>query len=118
MDCSKLQSDSIAYHSGNLTDDQAQSVGQHLAHCDACLTDARDTQSTLAPLKAIDDITPSDHVWNRIEGSIAPTVPARRAGSLRPLVSFAAAASLLVAALSFVFVATVPRQSHAATVSL
>ncbi len=118
MDCSKVQSDSIAYHSGNLTDDQAQSVGQHLAQCETCLADARDTQSTLALLKAVDDITPSDSVWNRIETSIAPAVPARRAGSLRPLVTFAAAASLLVAALSFVFVATIPRQSHAATVSL
>lgn len=117
MDCSKAQTDSIAYHSGNLTDDQAQSVGQHLAQCETCMADARDTQSTLALLKAIDDVTPSTDVWTGIQSNTAPA-PLRRAGSLRPIMRFAAAASLLVAALSFVYLATVPRATHAATVSL
>jgi ferric-dicitrate binding protein FerR (iron transport regulator) len=81
------------------------------------MADARDAQSALALLKAIDDVTPSESVWTRIESNIAP-IPARRAGGLRPILRFAAAASFLVAALSFIFVATVPRPTHAATVSL
>ncbi len=118
MDCSKVRAEVPAYQSGNLADADAERVGQHLAQCEACMADARDDQSALALLKALPEITACDDVWRNLARETAPkAVPTRRAGALLGLIRLAAAASLLVAALSFVFIATVPRPTHAADVS-
>ncbi len=120
MDCRTVKSESVAYQSGNLTGGAAEDIGKHLADCADCATDARNAASTLSLLKTLDDITPNANVWLNVQREVGRTAPvlSRRSGLIHGLLRFAAAASVLVAAISFIFVASVTRPSHAATVSV
>ncbi|MBI2932557.1 MAG: FecR domain-containing protein [Planctomycetes bacterium] len=117
MDCREIQANVPAYQSGELPEDLAAAVGRHLAQCPACMTDARKAQTTLALLKTIDDITPSEAVWQNLKREITRAASTPGTGSLRALLRFAAAASILVAAFSFLFVAMLMRPTHAATIA-
>lgn len=68
-------------------------------------TEVANIQSALALLRSLPEVEPSPETWKRIESKLPPRRPAVFKFWLRA----AAAASILVAALSFAVVATMPR---------
>lgn len=68
-------------------------------------TEVANIQSALSLLKALPDLEPSPETWNRI----ATRLPARKPAAFKFWLRAAAAASIMVAALSFAVVANMPR---------
>jgi ferric-dicitrate binding protein FerR (iron transport regulator) len=119
MDCRQAQNHLPAYQSGDLAAETAEAVGAHVATCEACKAEARDTQSVLSLLDSLPDISPAPTVWENVSNAIdRDAVPATRSRgrSFSMILRIAAAASLLVAAVSFMYVALASR-APVATVS-
>lgn len=85
----------------------------HLETCTQCRVEVEETRSVLSLLNTLPEIEPAPEVWTRIRSEIYP----RRVGVLRFWLRVAAAASVAVAILSFVFIFTRPTDRLAATVS-
>lgn len=121
MDCSQVREDIPAHFSGDLPRAELEAIGAHLATCDACMAEARAHQSSISLLKALPEISPSDDFRTRLFDAI-DREPARvKRTPIHPKfalwIRFAAAASVLVAAVSFIYVGLVTRSLPAATVS-
>lgn len=76
-----------------------------MGSCPLCAKDLRVTRATLQLLQVLPEIEPSPEAWTRISANL----PVRRAAVVRSWVRYAAAASILVAVLSFAAVLTMPR---------
>jgi len=116
MDCSGIREHLPAYRTGDLDERNTLEVGSHLQACPACMADACAEESAFALLRSIAEIKPSRRVWERISTEIGG-VPSRRRYLLSVPLRIAAAASVLVAVLSFYFVMTTLRPARVATVA-
>jgi ferric-dicitrate binding protein FerR (iron transport regulator) len=115
MNCDQAKSDIVAFRSGNLAADESAAIARHLSECADCRVADREEQSALALFRSAGDFAPSDRVWGNIRSEIGSR-PATR--SFRTLLGVAAAAAILVAALSFAYMATMRPPTLAATVSV
>lgn len=97
MDCAGIRDLAHEYLKGWCEPSQARTIESHLAGCAGCRNDLEETRSRLALLQALPEIETSPETWKKIEAAIAP----RRAAGFRVSIRVAAAAGLLVAALSF-----------------
>jgi ferric-dicitrate binding protein FerR (iron transport regulator) len=100
MDCAGIRERQHEYLRGWLEADEASAVERHTAGCDACQAEAKTTRSALTLLDTLPELTPDPETWTRLEAKISPKNPKVFRFWLRT----AAAASILVAALSFAVV--------------
>src|SRR5262245_48819203 len=116
MDCSSVRAALPAYLSGDLQPSESLDAGAHLAQCSDCMNEVRDTQSALSLLKSLPDITPAPNTWSLLSDRL-DLEPARSkpAMATRAFLKLSAAASILVAALSFLAVGVATRAVPAAT---
>lgn len=99
MNCQGIREVSYEYLKGWLSPNDAEAVEAHLAACPACMADTRSADSSLALLKTLPEIEALPETWNKIEARLA--VPAPKTRVFRFWLRVAAAASILVAVLSF-----------------
>src|SRR5438552_16422259 len=92
------------YLKGWLEPREAQAVRSHLDGCPACSQEYQRTRSSLALLEILPDIEATPETWNRIESSL----PRRKPAVFKFWLRTAAAASILVAAASYILLATMP----------
>ncbi len=109
MNCDGIRTATHEYLKGWLEPREAQAVRSHLDGCTACSQEYRSAESSLALLETLlenlPEIEATPETWKRIESSIPPRKPAVFKFWLRT----AAAASILVAAASFILLASMPR---------
>lgn len=111
--CDGIRVNLTARRTGDLDPRNTAEVDAHLRGCAACSAEAQSEQSVLSLLQTVDDITPSPRVWQRLDRE---TRGLRKLSLTGPL-KFAAAAGILAAAFSFVFVAKALRPAGVATVA-
>jgi len=116
MECSAIQEHLPAYRTGDLDERNTFEVGSHLQACAACMADACAEESTVALLSSIAEIKPSRRVWDNVRREIGGGAARRRLVLTLPL-KVAAAASVLVAVVSFYFVMATLRPARVATVA-
>ncbi|MBI4563604.1 MAG: FecR domain-containing protein [Planctomycetes bacterium] len=108
-DCAFVRSNLYLYRAGEMGEEESVALGAHLAGCPECMGEARADQSSLSLLNVIDEIIPNPDIWNRIAIEVerdASAVRPRRQGRVLSLsLRVAAAASILAAVFSFIFVA-------------
>ena len=105
MNCDGIRESANEYLKGWLEPREAQVVRQHLETCPDCSADLRITRTRLALLETLPEIEPAPETWTRIEAQLAP----RRKPLFKFWLRVAAAASILVAAASYLMLATMPR---------
>ncbi|HXX92255.1 MAG TPA: FecR domain-containing protein, partial [Planctomycetota bacterium] len=110
MNCDGIRARAHEYLKGWLEPGEAHAVQSHLDGCPACSDDLRRTGSSLALLEALPEIDPLPETWKKIHARLeGPSRTASRPGVLRFWLRATAAASVLVAAASFILLATMPR---------
>ena len=105
MNCSGIRESAHEYLKGWLEPREAQDIQGHLERCPECSVELKTTQAHLALLGTLPEITPAPETWTRIESKIAP----RKTPVFKFWLRTAAAASILVAAASYLMLATMPR---------
>jgi hypothetical protein len=110
MNCDGVRTATHEYLRGWLEPREAQAVRSHLDGCLPCSQECRSTGTSLALLEALPEISALPETWKKIEARLAPLpATASRPGVFRFWLRAAAAASLLVAAASFILLAVMPR---------
>jgi len=118
MNCDGIRGLLHEYHRGWCEPETAAAVRGHLGTCHGCRDESRGTQSALSLLNALPDLEPAPETWKKIEKRIKPPAFAERtsatAGKQKvPVLTYwvrtAAAASIVVAVLSFAAVMLMPR---------
>jgi ferric-dicitrate binding protein FerR (iron transport regulator) len=115
-DCSSIREHLPSYRTGDLDERNTFVVGSHLQACRTCMADACAEESIIALLGSIAEIKPSPRVWDRLSKETGAAPARRRLVRSLPL-KVAAAASVLVAVVSFYFVMATFRPARVATVA-
>ena len=115
VNCEGVRDLGIESLKGHIAPDQQAEISAHRAGCDACAAELRETESLLHLLhESLPDAPPTPGTLEKIEARIWSAETVRRPAAARAFgmwLRVAAAASVLVAIVSFFALAALPRTS-------